>query len=194
MLHQNAAGVLGVAESRDVFGWALTTGDFDGNGRDDIAVGAPGEDVGTLDSAGAVNVLYGAAAGISTASGDLWTQASAGIAGDAEAYDRFGESLTAADFSGNGRDDLAVGAPWDSIAGIAEVGAVNVLYGTASGLGPANDQLWHQNQPSIEGGNEAFDRFGETLSSGDFSGNGRADLGVGVPGESIGVASPTSGH
>ena len=186
MLHQNAAGVLGVAESRDVFGWALTTGDFDGNGRDDIAVGAPGEDVGTLDSAGAVNVLYGAAAGISTASDDLWTQASAGIAGDAEAYDRFGESLTAADFSGNGRDDLAVGAPWDSIAGIAEVGAVNVLYGTASGLGPANDQLWHQNQPSIEGGNEAFDRFGETLSSGDFSGNGRADLGVGVPGESIG--------
>ena len=106
--------------------------------------------------------------------------------GDAEAYDRFGESLTAADFSGNGRDDLAVGAPWDSIAGVAEVGTVNVLYGTASGLGPANDQLWHQNQPSIEGGNEAFDRFGESLSSGDFSGNGRADLGVGVPGESIG--------
>ena len=45
------------------FGAALAAGDFDGDGRDDLAVGVPGESVGAVDDAGAVNVLYGTASG-----------------------------------------------------------------------------------------------------------------------------------
>jgi hypothetical protein len=42
---------------------AVTAGDFDNNGVADLAVGAPFENVGTLDSAGAVTVLDGSASG-----------------------------------------------------------------------------------------------------------------------------------
>src|ERR671912_1857643 len=38
-------------------------GDFNGDGFADLAVGAPGEDVGAAGDAGAVNVLYGSAGG-----------------------------------------------------------------------------------------------------------------------------------
>ena len=39
-------------------------GDFNGDGEADLAVGVPGEDVGTVTDAGAVNVVYGSGAGL----------------------------------------------------------------------------------------------------------------------------------
>ena len=43
------------SEEDDRFGFALAAGDFNGDGLDDLAIGAPGED----GAAGAVYVLYG---------------------------------------------------------------------------------------------------------------------------------------
>jgi hypothetical protein len=51
--------MLGVAADYDEFGVALATGDFDGNGSDDLAIGVPGENSGSISDAGAVQVLYG---------------------------------------------------------------------------------------------------------------------------------------
>ena len=66
-----------------------TLADANGDRFDDLAVGAPEEDVGTLINAGAVNALYGSATGLQ-ASGDLFMQGSGGVAGSVEAGDRFG--------------------------------------------------------------------------------------------------------
>ncbi|MFI8926994.1 FG-GAP and VCBS repeat-containing protein [Streptomyces sp. NPDC053474] len=44
---QNSAGVPGTAEAGDRFGAAVATGDFNGDGYPDTAVGAPGEDAAT---------------------------------------------------------------------------------------------------------------------------------------------------
>ena len=77
--HQNVAGVAGVAECGDGFGNALASGDFDNDGFDDLAIGAPGEDVGAAANAGAINLLFGSAAGLTAAGNQVWHQDSAGV-------------------------------------------------------------------------------------------------------------------
>ncbi|NEP33233.1 integrin alpha, partial [Moorena sp. SIO3B2] len=48
-----------------------------------------------------------------------------------------------------------------------------------------NDQFWTQSVfPS--GGNEAYDRFGTSLTGGDFNGDRRGDLAIGTPNEDVG--------
>jgi FG-GAP repeat len=70
-------------------------GDFNGDGFADLAVDVPGEKVDGDDHAGAVNVLYGTAAGLSAAGNQFWHQNQSGISGAAEPFDEFGNSLAA---------------------------------------------------------------------------------------------------
>jgi hypothetical protein len=48
--------------------------DFNNDGAEDLAVGVPGEDVGSAADAGAVNVLYGTAGGLTGSGSQLFTQ------------------------------------------------------------------------------------------------------------------------
>jgi hypothetical protein len=61
---QDSPGVGGSAEAVDDFGESLATGDFNHDGYADLAIAAPSEDVGGIFDAGAVNVLYGSAGGL----------------------------------------------------------------------------------------------------------------------------------
>ena len=70
--------------------------DFNGDGRSDLAVGVPNENVGTVSDAGAVNVLYGGAAGLSATGNQFWHQDSSGVLNTAEATDLFGLALASA--------------------------------------------------------------------------------------------------
>ena len=63
LLFQGGGGVTDTAEPFDFFGNALAAGDFNNNGFIDLAIGVPGEDMGTVADAGAFNVLYGSASG-----------------------------------------------------------------------------------------------------------------------------------
>ena len=152
--------------------------DFDGDGYADLAVGAPSEDVGSIRDAGIVQVLYGSAAG-PTARDQIWQQNKKGIKGKAEREDQFGAVTASGDFDGDGYADLAIGIPAEDLGGEPNAGAVQVLYGSPSGL-TARDQLWHQGTAGVPGANEAGDLFGLTLGVGDFDGDGRADLSIGV--------------
>ena len=58
-LNQNSPNVAGTAETGDLFGSALEAGDFNGDGIDDLAVGAPGEGIGDRDKADMVHIFYG---------------------------------------------------------------------------------------------------------------------------------------
>jgi len=163
--------------------------DFDGDNRSDLAVGAPGESIGGVDGAGAVNVIYGAGGGLAATGNQIWSQRSAGIAFDPETGDAFGSSIACGDFNKDGYDDMAVGVPHESIGSrnpILRAGAVNVIYGSRGGLTEVGDQIWHQNSSNIEGVAEAGDLLGWAVVAADFDGDGYDDLAAGAPGESVG--------
>jgi disulfide bond formation protein DsbB len=184
--NQDSPGVPGVAETFDGFGASLAAGDFNGDGRADLAVGVPLEDVGGVGNAGAVQVLYGTASGLSASGNQRWHQNSPGILETADGGEWFGTELAAGDLNGDGRGDLVVGVPYEGLGGAAEVGVAQVLYGTASGLSASGNQLWHQNSPGILETAEASDHFARALAVGDMNGDGRGDLAVGIPDEGLG--------
>lgn len=181
--HQNTPDVLDDAERFDNFGAALTAGDFDGDGYADLASGAPGEDVNDKPAAGAVNLLFGSAAGLTPAANQLWHQDVPEIEGESAPGDRFGSALASADFGFGAQADLAVGSPFEDFAGASEGGAVNVIYGSAVGLATTADQVWHQDIPGVPDEVERQDFFGRPLAAGDFDANGFVDLAVGIPQE-----------
>lgn len=158
--------------------------DFDGDGYADLAVGVPGEDLRGKSDVGAVQVMYGSAAGV-TARDQLWHQGRRGVKGALEKGDRFGATLASGDFDSDGYADLAIGIPGEDIGTKRDAGAVQVLHGSASGL-TARDQIWHQGKRGVPGANEGGDWFGAQLAVGDFDGDGYADLAVGIPGEDVG--------
>jgi hypothetical protein len=82
-----------VPEFFDGFGFAVAAGDFNGDGFADLAAGVPSEDGNGISDAGVVHVIYGSAAGLSSAGNQFWTQDSPGVLDDAEATDVFGSAL-----------------------------------------------------------------------------------------------------
>ena len=178
---QNSAGIGDSAENSDQFGFATAAGDFNDDGFSDLAVGVPLED--TPGDSGVVNVIYGSPSGLTAAGNQVWSQNSAGIVDSREAEDNFGHAVAAADFDGDGFADLAVGVHYENLTSHEDGGAVNVIYGSPSGLNAAGNQFWHQGSPGIAGNPERGDFFAFALAAGDFDGDGFADLALGVPGE-----------
>jgi hypothetical protein len=152
--HQDVVGVEGSTDLGDFFGAALAAGNFDGNTRDDLAIGNPGENLGDDSNAGAVNVLYGfGTSGLSSSGDQRWNQDTDGILDFAEDDDQFGAALSSGDFDNDGATDLVIGVPFEGLQGdIEAAGAVNVLYGVEGlGIDDVRDQLWHQDRTDAFG-------------------------------------------
>jgi hypothetical protein len=151
-------------------------------------VGVAGENLGATGNAGAVNILYGTASGLTGTGSRLFTQDSPGVPGGSEPGDGFGETLAIGDFDGDGFADLAVGVTLEDLGAIVDAGAVNVLYGTTGGLTGTGSQLFTQDSPGVGSSAEGEDAFGGTIAADDFDGDDFADLAVGVWRENVGAA------
>jgi hypothetical protein len=188
LFHQGLAGIGSDPESFDQFGVSVDAGDFDGGGRDDLAIGANGESVGTTEFAGAINVIYGAPGGLNTGRpSQLFHQGTAGIGSDPEPDDSFGFAVAAGDFDADGRDDLGIGAPFESVGAVRFAGAINVIFGSSGGLVAAGSQLFHQGSAGVASDPEESDTFGFALATSDFGDDGFVDLAVGVAAEGVGT-------
>ena len=103
----------------ELFGSALAAGDFDGDGRGDLVVGAPGEFAG---GDGAVLSFYGGVAALAGAT--RFNEGSVGgTAGDGQA---FGAVLAAGDLDGDGIDEVVIGVPDAPVGGANAAGIVYV--------------------------------------------------------------------
>ena len=167
------------------FGEAVAACDFNGDGIDDLAVGAPrGEDPLALQVAnnqGAVYIHLGTPDGLETS----WDNAAfgefpaegGGFTGRANAY--IGRTLAAGEINGDGLCDLAVGA-WEFQGGD---GAVHLYYGKAEDAFDGGGLAW--DPVKIWTGDPAGPsntHFGRGLAMGDVDGDGTNDVVVGQPG------------
>jgi FG-GAP repeat len=156
----DAAGAGGLsgggAEPGDQVGASLAAGDLDGDGRSDLAVGVPGEDIGALADAGAVSVIYGSPSGLNpTRSVTRWQRDSSGGGGlagaGAEPADLVGAAVSVGDFDADKRGDLVAWAPGEDV-GTVDVGAISVLHGASSGLdGGRSATLWRLGRDAESG-------------------------------------------
>src|SRR3954447_23916975 len=170
---------------------ASFSGDFNGDGNSDLAVGAPGEDLAGRVAAGQVHVFYGKsdaacfgrAPVFAGARSQAFTQDTTGVPGVARERDRFGAAFAAGDLDRDGFDDLAIGAPGDA----GGAGTVLVLRGSPAGLVTSGARLVRQGAGGVPGAEEDGDEFGASLLmpvhtvSVPF-------LAIGAPGESLGAA------
>ncbi len=119
----------GLSQSRGSgAGTAVAAGDLDGDGIDELVIGAPSEN-----GAGQVHVFLGSSKSkgvidLANKSAD-WT-----IRGEA-IDDRFGSSLAIGDINGDGRADLIIGAPAADAPNAPDSGKVYAVYAApAQGL------------------------------------------------------------
>ncbi|MEO8275636.1 MAG: hypothetical protein ABI639_05410 [Thermoanaerobaculia bacterium] len=182
-LSQLAPGSPDPAQPNEWFGYALAAGDFDGDGRDDLAIGVEENSMPSFpEKNGAVEIHYGTATGIQIAAGAIFVQGVGGVPGAQTACgNRFGYSLTKGNFNGDAYDDLAVGAPFDLGGAVCYAGSVTVLNGSSAGVTSAGSYRFQTaDLPQAPASGKPFGRL---LASGDFDGNGADDLVVGADGE-----------
>lgn len=168
-------------------GQTAAVGDIDGDGYADIVTGYPIDQRSSMPGStlgGNVSLTFGSAGGRDTSRPAVTiTQNTAGIPGASETNDNFGYAIALNDINGDGKADLAVGTPYESIGAEEATGSITVIPGSSAGLAAASAYTYNQGSTGIPGAAEDGDCFGQALALADTNADGKADLAVGAPGE-----------
>ena len=181
----NADVTLQGQNSNGFFGTSVATAkDFNGDGFDDVVVGAPGVTHSGLFRSGSAYIFFGQ---------NYTSPITLTDEGDADvifehptsigftAGDFFGGSVGGGDFNNDGFSDVIVGAWQDDNNGEGNSGSAFIFFGrnSVTQLRLTADA----NSDVIINGQNSGDNLGKAASVGDFNGDGFDDFIVGAPGD-----------
>jgi hypothetical protein len=176
--------VINGENSNDFSGYSVSSaGDVNGDGLDDLIVGAHQADLTNSADAGKSYVVFGKANTDAINLSNIVTGTGGFVINGENAGDKSGYSVSSAgDVNGDGLDDLIVGAYYADSAGKADIGKSFVVFGKADTTTVNLSNITSGTGGFVINGENAGDKSGYSVSSaGDVNGDGLDDLIIGAP-------------